>query len=66
MVVLPDGYLKALKEHCKKRNMLLILDEAQTAMGRCGSIFAFEREGVVSDILTLRRASEMAIQYPLF
>ena len=35
--------------------MLLILDEAQTAMGRTGHLFAFERDGVVPDILTLSK-----------
>jgi 4-aminobutyrate aminotransferase-like enzyme len=55
MLLLPDGYLKALAEHCKRRDMLLIIDEAQTAMGRCGSMFAFEQEGVVPDILTLSK-----------
>ena len=36
MVELPEGYLEALKAHCEKREMLLICDEAQTAMGRTG------------------------------
>ncbi|KAB8360680.1 hypothetical protein FH972_024417 [Carpinus fangiana] len=55
MHVLPQGYLKAMKQHCEKREMLLIIDEAQTAMGRCGDLFAFERDGIVPDILTLSK-----------
>jgi 4-aminobutyrate aminotransferase-like enzyme len=55
MHCLPTGYLKALKTHCEKRGMLLILDEAQTGIGRCGDMFAFEHEGVVPDILTLSK-----------
>jgi 2,2-dialkylglycine decarboxylase (pyruvate) len=55
VIVLPDGYLKALKEHCHRRGMLLILDEAQTGLGRTGLAFAFEREGVKPDILTLSK-----------
>jgi 2,2-dialkylglycine decarboxylase (pyruvate) len=55
LVVLPAGYLKALKEHCHKRGMLLILDEAQTGLGRTGLTFAFERDGVRPDILTLSK-----------
>ena len=55
IIVLPDGYLKALKEHCQKRGMLLILDEAQTGLGRTGLTFAFERDGVKPDILTLSK-----------
>ena len=52
---LPAGYLRAMKVHCEKRGMLLILDEAQTGIGRCGDMFAFEHEGVVPDILTLSK-----------
>jgi 2,2-dialkylglycine decarboxylase (pyruvate) len=52
---LPLGYLAALKRKCEERGMLLILDEAQTGMGRTGHLFAFERDGVVPDILTLSK-----------
>ncbi|BEI87859.1 uncharacterized protein CcaverHIS019_0105770 [Cutaneotrichosporon cavernicola] len=55
ILTLPEGYLKALKQHCEKRGMLLIVDEAQTGMGRTGDMFAFEHEGVVPDILTLSK-----------
>lgn len=52
---LPPGYLAALKAHCRARGMLLILDEAQTGIGRTGKMFAFERDGVAPDILTLSK-----------
>ncbi|KAL0068403.1 hypothetical protein AAF712_004481 [Marasmius tenuissimus] len=55
MHVLPEGYLKALKEHCEKRGMLLIVDEAQTGVGRCGDLMAIMHEGVVPNILTLSK-----------
>lgn len=55
MHVLPPGYLKALKKHCEKRGMLLIVDEAQTGVGRCGDLFAINHEDVVPDILTLSK-----------
>jgi 4-aminobutyrate aminotransferase-like enzyme len=55
MHVLPEGYMKAMKTHCEKRGMLLIIDEAQTGIGRCGSMFAIEHEGVTPDILTLSK-----------
>lgn len=55
VIDLPVGYLAALKRKCEERGMLLILDEAQTAMGRTGHLFAFERDGVVPDILTLSK-----------
>jgi 2,2-dialkylglycine decarboxylase (pyruvate) len=51
----PPGYLKKLREKCEEREMLLILDEAQTGMGRTGRMFAFEHHGVVPDILTLSK-----------
>ena len=55
MLTLPPGYMKAMKVHCEKRGMLLIVDEAQTGLGRCGDPFAFQHEGVIPDILTLSK-----------
>ncbi len=52
---LPPGYLAALKQKCEERGMLLILDEAQTGIGRTGHMFAFQRDGVTPDILTLSK-----------
>lgn len=51
----PPGYLAALQQKCRERGMLLILDEAQTGMCRTGTWYAFERDGVVPDILTLSK-----------
>lgn len=55
IIELPPGYLRRLKEMCEERGMLLILDEAQTGLGRTGDMYAFERDGVVPDILTLSK-----------
>jgi 2,2-dialkylglycine decarboxylase (pyruvate) len=55
MLELPNGYLAALKDKCRERGMLLILDEAQTGLGRTGDVFAFQRDGVTPDILTLSK-----------
>jgi 2,2-dialkylglycine decarboxylase (pyruvate) len=55
IIDLPPGYLAALKRKCSERGMLLILDEAQTGIGRTGLMFACERDGVVPDILTLSK-----------
>lgn len=52
---LPEGYLPALKAKCAEREMALILDEAQTGVGRTGTMFAFERDGVPPDLLTLSK-----------
>lgn len=51
----PKGYLTRMAEECKKRGMLLILDEAQTGVGRTGQMFAFQHEGIVPDILCLSK-----------
>ncbi|MEV8372138.1 aspartate aminotransferase family protein [Kribbella sp. NPDC056861] len=51
----PVGYLQALQQKCRERGMLLILDEAQTGLCRTGTWYAFERDGVVPDILTLSK-----------
>lgn len=55
LIELPIGYLAALKQKCEERGMLLILDEAQTGLCRTGLWYAFERDGVVPDILTLSK-----------
>ncbi|WP_326834736.1 aspartate aminotransferase family protein [Amycolatopsis rhabdoformis] len=51
----PPGYFAALREKCRERGMLLILDEAQTGLCRTGTWYAFERDGVVPDILTVSK-----------
>ena len=55
VIELPVGYLAALKSRCLERGMLLIADEAQTGIGRTGTMYAFERDGVVPDLLTLSK-----------
>ena len=55
LIDLPLGYLAALKRKCEEREMLLILDEAQTGIGRTGLMFACQRDGVTPDILTLSK-----------
>ncbi|MEU2907936.1 aspartate aminotransferase family protein [Streptomyces globisporus] len=55
VIDLPPGYLAALRAKCRERGMLLILDEAQTGLCRTGTWYAFERDGVVPDILTVSK-----------
>jgi len=55
IIELPEGYLAALKRKCEERGMKLILDEAQTGLGRTGTMFAFERDGVTPDLLVLSK-----------
>jgi 2,2-dialkylglycine decarboxylase (pyruvate) len=55
MIEPPVGYLAALAAKCRERGMLLIVDEAQTGLCRTGTWYAFERDGIVPDILTLSK-----------
>ena len=55
VIDLPPGYLAALADKCHERGMLLVVDEAQTGLCRTGTWYAFERDGVVPDILTLSK-----------
>ena len=55
IIPLPEGYLADAKTKCEERGMLLVVDEAQTGFGRVGSMFAFEQDDVVPDILTVSK-----------
>ncbi|HOO99127.1 MAG TPA: aspartate aminotransferase family protein [Bacteroidales bacterium] len=56
-VILPEpGFLETLRKKCTEKGAMLIFDEVQTAFGRTGSLFAFEKTGVVPDILVLAKA----------
>ena len=49
-------FLVKLRERCNQTGALLIFDEIQTGLGRTGSMFAFEKYGVIPDILLLAKA----------
>ena len=51
----PD-YLRALRELCDRRQLLLILDEIQVGLGRTGKLFAYEHAGIVPDVMSLAKA----------
>lgn len=56
-VRIPDSnYMKALRQRCTETGTLLILDEIQTGIGRCGSWYAFEQFDIVPDILCTAKA----------
>jgi putrescine aminotransferase len=56
IIVPPDDYLPRLREICDKYDVLLILDEIQTGMGRTGTLWACEAHDVVPDILIYGKA----------
>jgi adenosylmethionine-8-amino-7-oxononanoate aminotransferase len=49
------GYLKRVREVCNRYGVLLILDEVMCGMGRCGTLWAFEPEGVVPDLVAIAK-----------
>ena len=51
-----EGYLKAIREICDEKRILLIFDEVQVGMGRTGRLFACEHEGVEPDMMTLAKS----------
>lgn len=50
------GFLQALRDRCDRTGAMLVFDEVQTGFGRTGRMFAFEKFGVVPDILVLAKA----------
>jgi adenosylmethionine-8-amino-7-oxononanoate aminotransferase len=49
------GYFKRVRELCDRYGVLLILDEVMCGMGRCGTLWAFEQEGVVPDMVAVAK-----------
>jgi adenosylmethionine-8-amino-7-oxononanoate aminotransferase len=49
------GYLKGVRELCDRHGILLILDEVMCGMGRTGTLYACEQEGVVPDLVTIAK-----------
>ena len=50
-----EDYLRQVRHLCDEHNLLLILDEIQTGMGRTGKLFAYEHFGIKPDIITLAK-----------
>ena len=51
-----DGYLKQIQEWCNANNLVFIVDEVQTGMGRLGTMFGYQRYDVEPDAMTLAKA----------
>lgn len=56
VLIPPDGYLKAAREICTKHNVMLVLDEIQTGLGRTGKLLAEEHEGIEADLTLIGKA----------
>ncbi len=56
VIIPPAGYLKAARELCTRRNVVLILDEVQTGLGRTGRLLAEEHEGIEADLTLIGKA----------
>ncbi len=56
VVVTHNDYLKRMRDWCDRNNVLMILDEVQTGVGRTGKFFAYEHAGIKPDIVTLAKA----------
>ena len=56
IIVPPAGYLKSLREITREHGALLILDEIQSGLGRTGTLFAYEHEGIRPDMVTIGKA----------
>jgi acetylornithine/N-succinyldiaminopimelate aminotransferase len=55
VVVPPDGYLAAAREITSRHGALLVIDEVQTGVGRTGTFFAHQHDGITPDIVTLAK-----------
>ena len=56
VIIPPAGYLKTARELCTRHNVILILDEIQTGLGRTGRLLAEEHEGIEADLTLVGKA----------
>jgi ornithine--oxo-acid transaminase len=56
VIIPPDGFLRDLRTLCRERDLLMVADEVQSALGRAGTTFACDHEGVKPDIYILGKA----------
>jgi ornithine--oxo-acid transaminase len=56
IMIPPDGYLRKCEELCRKNNVLFMLDEIQSGLGRTGKLFAYMHENVTPDLIIVGKA----------
>ena len=56
IVLPPDGYLREVGEICRQNNVLLMVDEIQSGLGRTGRLFAYQHEGITPDVVIVGKA----------
>ena len=56
VIIPPAGYLKTARELCTRHNVIFILDEIQTGLGRTGKLLAEQHEGVEADLTLVGKA----------
>ena len=56
VIIPPAGYLKEVKDICEKKDIVLILDEIQTGLGRTGKLLAEEHDGIEADLTLIGKA----------
>lgn len=56
IIIPPDGYLREVRSICNEHDVVLILDEIQTALGRTGKLLAEEHDGIESDVTVIGKA----------
>jgi len=56
VIIPPTGYLKQAQAICKKHNVVLVLDEIQTGLGRTGKVLAEEHDGIEADLTLIGKA----------
>ena len=56
VIIPPDGYMARVREICSRRNVMLVLDEIQTGLGRTGTLLAEEHEGIEADLTLVGKA----------
>ena len=56
VIIPPAGYLREVKSICEKNNVVLILDEIQTGLGRTGKLLAEQHDGIEADLTLIGKA----------